>query len=114
MLERLIPEDVQAGETVISQGEVGNRYYIVEHGEAEIWKTEPYTDETAHVATISAGDAFGEEALLQDGLRNATVKMTTPGRLLVLEKADFDELVKPGMVEEIAPEAALDLVKKGG
>ena len=113
VLERLTHVDVTAGETVISQGEVGDRYYIIQHGEAEIWKTDPSTDETTHMATISSGDAFGEEALLQDGLRNATVKMTTPGRLLVLGKEDFDELVKPGMVEEIEPETALDMTKKG-
>jgi len=114
VLERLVPKDVQAGETVIRQGEVGDCYYIIESGEAEVWKTDPHTYETAHAATIGAGDAFGEEALLQNGYRNATVKMTTPGRVLVLEKADFDRLVEPGLVEEVAPDAALDLVNKGG
>jgi len=114
VLERLIPQDVKAGETVISQGEVGDRYYLIAYGAAEIWKHDASSDETACVATVGVGDTFGEEALLQDGYRNATVKMTTPGRLLFLEKADFDNLVQPGMVPEIDPKDALDRIQKGG
>ncbi len=114
VLDRLERMDVQAGQTVIREGEVGDRYYIIENGVAEIWKKIDPADEPTCVATIGVGEAFGEEAPLQNGYRNATVNMTTPGRLLVLKKADFDELVQPKMVEEIAPEAALDLVQKGG
>lgn len=114
VLERLISVDVQAGETVINQGDVGDRYYIIDSGLAEIWKTTPPAGEATCVATIGAGDTFGEEALLQDGFRNATVKMTTPGRLLALEKADFDELIQPGLVEEIEPDAAMEVINKGG
>ena len=58
-------------------------------------------------------DAFGEEALLLDGNRTATVKMVSPGRLLVLGKADFDGLLKPSMVEQIDAAQANDLLARG-
>jgi rhodanese-related sulfurtransferase len=97
---------VTAGETIVTQGEPGDSYYIILSGEAEVWVTDPLTDETSRVAVLRDDDAFGEESLLLDGNRTATVTMTSPGRLLVLSKADFDELLKPTMVASIDPERA--------
>jgi len=106
-LKQFQQRDVQASETIIQQGEAGDAYYLIENGQAKVIRTDPFTDETETVATLSAGDAFGEEALLQEGFRNATVEMTTPGKLLVLQKVDFDELVEPQMAAEIDAETAL-------
>ena len=53
------------------------------------------------VDEIYSGDSFGEEALVQDGYRNATIKMITPAKLWALSKDDFNELIKPGLVDEI-------------
>jgi SulP family sulfate permease len=109
---RMVLREAESGETVIRQGEAGDCYYLIESGEAEVWRTDPLTNDTALVNTLDRGDAFGEEALLQSGYRNATVKMITPGKLLTLQKSDFDELVRPGFVEEVTPDGALDLVSK--
>lgn len=111
--DRLKTREVKAGEAVATQGEEGDAYFIIEEGEAEVVRTDPFTDETKKVAVLSAGDAFGEEALLQGGYRNATVTMTTPGRLLVLNKSDFDELVKSSTVTEINAEQAHAELEKG-
>jgi len=108
--KRMVPREVAEGDTIVTQGEKGDCYYLIDGGEAEVWRTDPFTDETACVAILGSGDAFGEEALLQNGMRNATVKMITRGRLLVLEKSDFDELVQPGLVKEIDADTARDLV----
>jgi len=98
---RLQPIEVDASTNIVTQGEIGDKYYLIESGEAEIWKTDPFADKTEIVARLTAGDAFGEEALVQDGMRNATVKMVTPGKLWSLHKKDFDELVEPNLVDEI-------------
>lgn len=111
--KRMRPRAMQAGETVIRQGEKGDAYYIVDTGEAEVIRTDAMSGETGCVARLGSGDGFGEEALLQDGYRNATVTMLTPGQLLVLEKHDFDALIKPSFVEEIAPEQALTMIDSG-
>lgn len=105
--------EVQAGESVITQGEKGDAFYLIDTGEAEIIRTDPMTDETNHVAQLGPGDSFGEESLLQEGYRNATVNMITPGQLLVLDKSDFDELIRPTFVEEVTAEQAMEMIKTG-
>ena len=58
------------------------------------------------VATLGPGASFGEEALLKGEPRNATVRMTTPGRVLKLGKEDFDALLKSQLLHEIGAEEA--------
>ncbi len=111
--KRMKKRKVQAGESVVTQGEKGDAFYLIDTGEAEIIRTDPMTDETNHVAQIGPGDSFGEESLLQEGYRNATVNMITPGQLLVLEKSDFDALIKPTFVEEVTAEQAMEMIGSG-
>jgi len=111
--QRMQPVDYAAGDTVIEQGEKGDRYFVIESGKAEVWQTDPFTDETSCVAVLGPGDSFGEEALLQEGMRNATVKMTQAGRMLTLAKEDFAELVQPGLLEEFTAEKAREMVESG-
>lgn len=109
-LEALVPVEARAGAVVVRQGEPGNRYYLIESGQAEVWRTDPLTDETACVAVLGAGDAFGEEALLIGGFRNATVTMTVAGRLWALGKSDFESLVKLKLVTQIEPVRAYGMI----
>jgi len=113
VFRRMYPKTVQAGETVITEREEGDCYYLIDSGEARVMRTDPFSDETSCVAKLGPGDAFGEEALLQDANRNATVTMTTPGTLLVLDKDDFDELIKSNLVEEVSAERALEMATQG-
>lgn len=110
--DRMVQREVEAGETIIHQGELGDSYYIILSGQAEVSQTDPFNGTVSSIAVLGDGDAFGEEALLQNAHRNATVKMTTPGRLLVLSKADFDQLLKPVMVQEIDPQTALAMLDR--
>jgi len=111
--------EVQGGETVVRRGEVGDCYYLIEEGEAGVWSADAFGDEVAMgptgapVVRLGPGDGFGEEALLRQSSRNATVTMTSPGSLLVLKKADFDALIRPALVEEITPTDALEQVNAG-
>lgn len=111
--ERMTERAVESGETIVTQGEPGDAYYVILSGEAEVWVTDPFTDETTRATVLGAGDGFGEEALLLEGNRTATVTMISPGRLLVLGKPDFDQLLKPGMVAEVDAAAARDLLERG-
>lgn len=111
--ERMVERAVAAGEKIVKQGDPGDGYYIILSGEAEVWVTDPLSDETNCVTVLRESDAFGEEALLLEGSRTATVKMTSPGRLLALSKTDFDQLLKPAMVEIIDAEQAYGLLKRG-
>ncbi len=110
---RMEPLTVDTGQAVVREGEKGDRYYVIEEGEAEVIRSDPFSGETRVVDHMGAGDGFGEESLLQDGYRNATVRMLTPGRLLCLGRDDFERLIRPAMVEEIDAEAARDLLAAG-
>jgi len=110
---RMHPLEVRSGEAVVYQGEKGDRYYLIDEGQAEVWRTDPITNATVRVAVLGPSDVFGEEALLLGGFRNATVIMTTPGKLLALDKQDFDDLVKVDPVAEIGAEEARQMVDAG-
>lgn len=104
--------NVVAGEEVIRYAGTGDYFYVLEQGEAEVWRPDPRTGNLVKVATLSTGASFGEEALLRGGLRNATVKMSKPGSLLALSVADFDQLLASHFVNEIAPEAAQSMLSR--
>ena len=80
---RLRPVVVPAGATVITQGEVGDRFYVIDEGEVEV-----LVDGKPR-RTEAAGDFFGEIALLRSVPRTATVRALTATRLLALESSEF-------------------------
>jgi len=112
-LNRMEKVMVAKGEEVIRQYQKGDAYYIINAGTAEVWREELDDDEPIMVAELGIGDAFGEEALVTGGARNATVVMTTDGELLRLEKEDFDELITRPLVDTISPDAAHALLEHG-
>ncbi len=98
---------------VIKQDMKADNFYIILDGEAEVWREELEDDEPQMVALLGVGDAFGEEALITGGARNATVKMTTDGRLLQLAKSDFEELVSAPALRSVTPEVARAMLGDG-
>lgn len=95
---------VARGEVVIREGEDGDFYYVIESGRCTV--SRQIGGATVELAELKAGDAFGEEALVANTKRNATVAMKTDGVLLRLAKADFIELLKEPLMHRISrPEA---------
>jgi hypothetical protein len=74
---------VAAGEDVFRQGDPGDRFYVIEDGEADV-----LGDGTV-VNVLEPGDCFGEIALLRDTPRTATVRARTPLRLYSLARPEF-------------------------
>lgn len=86
---RFSAQKVQADEVVIKQGERGDYFYVLESGSAMVM------DPAGKIlAALRPGNYFGEEALVGDTTRNATVKMITPGKVMRLKKDDFRELLQ--------------------
>jgi CRP-like cAMP-binding protein len=75
--------DVPGGSTVFRAGEIGDRFYIVERGTADV-----LVDGTI-VASVGEGDSFGEIALLRDVPRTATVLATENLRLRAIDRRHF-------------------------
>ena len=87
----------RSGDTIIKQGDDGDYYYIIRNGTCKVTRTSKTGSEIT-LAQLSDGDAFGEEALLSEAKRNASIIMTTDGMLMRLSKQDFNELLKAPML----------------
>jgi putative peptide zinc metalloprotease protein len=83
-----------AGEVLVRQGERGAQFFIIADGQAEVSILE--RGEDLSVRKLKPGDFFGERALLEGGIRTATVRALTPMRLLVFDEPAFwSELAGP-------------------
>lgn len=80
---RLRPETADIGEVIIRQGDAGDVVYVVAEGTVDV------VHDGNHVATLGAGNVFGEIALLRDVPRTATVTALEPCRLYTLERDEF-------------------------
>jgi len=92
----------EPGTVIITQGEEGNRFYLVEDGELVVTKAEGGT--IKEVMTCKRGDHFGELALLEGDVRAATVTAKTVCTLLYLERKVFERLL--GNLKEFMKEKA--------
>jgi len=75
--------EVAAGAPVFEQGDLGDRYYVVESGEVDV------VGDGRLLATLGAGEGFGEIALLRHSARTASVAARTDVRLRSLDADCF-------------------------
>jgi rhodanese-related sulfurtransferase len=112
-LQQMTRRPVTAGEVIVEQGEPGDAFYLIRSGHAEVWKSGIYDDEQQLVDQMGPGEAFGDEALVTGGTRNATIRMVDDGELLVLGVEAFRELISRPLIEEVDPEGAQRLLDEG-
>jgi MFS family permease len=79
----LTPVPAAAGEEVITQGERGDAFYLIEEGEVEVFENGKFRRKEG------PGESFGEIALLHDVPRTATVRASAETRLLALTREQF-------------------------
>ena len=103
----------KAGDVVIKQGDPGDKYYIIQEGSCNVLRTPPSGGKELKLATLGAGDSFGEEALVSESIRNATINMATDGILMELSKENFIELIKKPTLQSVSYEEAGPLVMAG-
>jgi len=80
--------DYGNGETIISEGDKGEELYIVLAGHAKVMRN------GAELATLSAGDHFGEMALVRSQPRSATVLSDGNSELMVIRRTEFFEILR--------------------
>jgi MFS family permease len=79
----LVAVAVPPGEEVITQGDPGDRFYLIEAGEVEVFEDGVFR------RIEGPGESFGEIALLRDVPRTATVRAKARTQLLALERSQF-------------------------
>lgn len=97
-------KEVGPGVRLAGEGATGSSFFVLRHGEATV------TAGGEEIASLSAGDFFGEIALLGHGRRTATVTTRSPARVLVLVGNDFREL--QAAFPEVAAEIEAQMRKR--
>src|SRR5690606_29442959 len=88
MAKLFTTETCKERENVVSEGEEGNKFYIIVRGKFEVIKRMPDGQEQ-RVALLEDGDHFGEIALLRNIRRTATVRSIGPSVLLSIRRETF-------------------------
>jgi CRP-like cAMP-binding protein len=111
LLRRFERIEAKAGEVIVREGAEGDYYYLVESGRCHVERT--IGGVSMALAELKSGDTFGEEALVSESRRNATVTMKTDGSLLRLSKQDFNTLLRAPLLRAIDMEQAQQKVLEG-
>ncbi|HZO21578.1 MAG TPA: cyclic nucleotide-binding domain-containing protein [Steroidobacteraceae bacterium] len=104
----------RAGDIVIKQGDEGDYFYVIVNGKCVVTRETPLNREGIKLAELGVGDTFGEEALIAEAKRNATVTMLTDGVLMRLNKQDFRELMNEPLLQWVPYEKATEIIARGG
>ena len=84
---------VKKDQVIIQQGATDDNYYIIKSGSCNVHR-QPYKGSASVLlAVLPTGSGFGEEALISNGSRNATITMRENGALMRLKKKDFLSLL---------------------
>jgi CRP-like cAMP-binding protein len=84
------PVEAAPGDVVFGRGDPGDALYLIDQGRVDILRNGAAG---SRLATLSAGDSFGEMALLSGEPRTATAVAVEPTSLLRIGRDDFDHLL---------------------
>ncbi|MDH3219297.1 MAG: cyclic nucleotide-binding domain-containing protein [Gammaproteobacteria bacterium] len=113
MFMRMESVSFKPGEKVIEQDDEGDYFYIIKEGRCLVTRSTPANPNGVKLATLSVGDSFGEEALISDSKRNATITMLTDGHLMRLNKEDFNSLLNEPLLNWVDYDEGKQLVEQG-
>jgi rhodanese-related sulfurtransferase len=99
------------GDVVIREGDEGDFYYVIESGRFQVERL--VGGAKVVLAELKAGDAFGEEALVSEAKRNATVVALGDAVVLRLDKQQFNHLLREPLLHKLPFEEAGGKVRGG-
>ncbi len=104
----------RSGDVILKQGAEGDYFYVLIRGSALVTRETPLSKEGIKLAELHVGDTFGEEALISEAKRNATVTMQSDGAVMRLGKDDFKKLLNEPMLDWVTMTQAEDIIRSGG
>ena len=113
MFMRMESVSFKPGDKVIEQEAEGDYFYIIKEGRCLVTRATPANPNGVKLATLSVGDSFGEEALISNSKRNATITMLSEGHLMRLNKEDFNSLLNEPLLNWVDFNEGKRLVDEG-
>jgi CRP-like cAMP-binding protein len=104
----------RTGDVILKQGAEGDYFYVLIRGSALVTRETPVSKEGIKLAELQVGDTFGEEALISEAKRNATVTMQSDGAVMRLGKDDFKKLLNEPMLDWVSMPEAEEIIRSGG
>jgi CRP-like cAMP-binding protein len=104
----------RTGDVILKQGAEGDYFYVLIRGSALVTRETPLSKEGIKLAELNVGDTFGEEALISEAKRNATVTMQSDGAVMRLGKDDFKKLLNEPMLDWVSVSQAEEIIRTGG
>ncbi|MGJ8670429.1 MAG: cyclic nucleotide-binding domain-containing protein [Oceanococcus sp.] len=111
MFMRMQQVEHKAGDVIVKQGSEGDYFYVIITGCCVVTRETPTSPKPIRLADLEHGACFGEEALISDDKRNASVIMVEDGTLMRLAKDDFRSLLKAPLTQDLALDEAKALVE---
>ena len=99
------------GEVVVREGDDGDYYYVIEAGRFKVERL--IGGASVVLAELKSGDSFGEEALVSEAKRNASITALSDGHLLRLRRQDFDDLLRQPLLRSLHFDEAAEKVRQG-
>ncbi|MBL4681387.1 MAG: cyclic nucleotide-binding domain-containing protein [Pseudomonadales bacterium] len=103
--------EYDAGDIVISQGASGDYFYVIQSGRVKVERTSG--GKTSLLVKLKAGDNFGQDALISEEPRNATVTMMTKGKMMRLSEPDFESLLMHPVIESVSMDEVKEMIQAG-
>ena len=103
---RMEPVSCDVGEVIIRQGDQGDYFYILKTGRVLVTRKTTSNSKDIKLAELGPGDSFGEEALISDTPRNATITTLSKASLVRLAKEDFISLLNEPLQDWVAYDQA--------
>lgn len=101
------------GEVIVKQDDDGDAFYFILEGDATVSQIHPIDETEGVINKLRTGDSFGEESLVMEGKRTATVTMDCDSILLKMDKEDYKRLFSSRLIDEITPQTAKELINDG-
>ncbi len=107
LLRRMEEIQTQAGQVIIHQDGIADCYYVIKKGRCSVSRRPAPRARDVKLAELREGQGFGEEALITDATRNASITMIEDGTLLRLSKEDFIDLLANPLLRHMPFEEAM-------
>lgn len=100
LAQNMTREEIPAGAGIVSEGEEGDRFYVVLSGMLAVSQRSRGAQ-----SVLRPGDYFGEVGLAMNIPRTASVRALTPAVVASCDQGAFDELLRPLFSDDVQPSA---------